>query len=164
MHTQSVSARAELFKLLLQDYVKDMKPEEVGRIVEDGCGVTLTRDQQQKIAQMRAELTGDPSASKDKAKPATARVADHKSMAMSVVNWISFVCLAFLCVVCVCVCVLFGIEIVTCLLTAKGCVEVSWRIAKKLLLCLNSCMCAHVYTKKAMCQQQARHSPGVGSS
>mmetsp|Transcript_18547 Transcript_18547/g.45540 ORF Transcript_18547/g.45540 Transcript_18547/m.45540 type:complete len:254 (-) Transcript_18547:229-990(-) len=77
---EALTPRAELFKLLLQDFVKDMKPEECGKIVEDGCGVTLTRDQQGKIAQRRADLAGDPAA-KTKQK-GSARVADHKSMDM----------------------------------------------------------------------------------
>lgn len=78
---EPLSSRLELFKLLLQDFVKENKPEEVSKIVEDGCGVTITRDQQTKIAQRRAELAGDPSAQKAKQK-GSVKVADHKSMDM----------------------------------------------------------------------------------
>ena len=49
-----------LLKLLLHDFVRDTKPEDMGRIIEEGCGVILTRDQQGKIATKRAELQGDP--------------------------------------------------------------------------------------------------------
>ena len=49
-----------LLKLLLHDFVRDTKPEDMGRIIEEGCGVVLTRDQQSKIATKRAELQGDP--------------------------------------------------------------------------------------------------------
>jgi hypothetical protein len=36
----------------------DVRIQEMGRIVEEGCGVILTRDQQSKIATKRAELQG----------------------------------------------------------------------------------------------------------
>ena len=35
----------ELLKLLMQDFVKDMKPDDMGKVIEEGAGITLTRDQ-----------------------------------------------------------------------------------------------------------------------
>lgn len=75
-----LTSRQMLLKLLLHDFVRDTKPEEMGRIIEEGCGVVLTRDQQSKIATKRAELQGDPNA-KLPGKGST-RVAEHKSLAM----------------------------------------------------------------------------------
>jgi len=76
-----LTARQMLLKLLLHDFVRDTKPEEMGRIIEEGCGVILTRDQQSKIAAKRAELQGDPNQGKGAGKGNT-RVAEHKSLAM----------------------------------------------------------------------------------
>ncbi|EKX51534.1 hypothetical protein GUITHDRAFT_161553 [Guillardia theta CCMP2712] len=76
-----LTARQLLMKVLLHDLVRDCKPEEVLRIIEEGCGLTLTREQQGKIAHKKAELQGDPSAQKQAGK-GSARVADHKSMSM----------------------------------------------------------------------------------
>lgn len=76
-----LTARQMLLKLLLHDFVRDTKPEDMGRIIEEGCGVILTRDQQGKIATKRAELQGDPNQSKGPSK-GNARVAEHKSLAM----------------------------------------------------------------------------------
>eukprot|EP00961_Rhodomonas_salina_P037517 504203-Rhodomonas_salina.1 len=59
--------------------VKELKSEDAGRIIEEGCGVVLTRDQVAKISAKRAELNNDPNANNKKG---AARVADHKSMAM----------------------------------------------------------------------------------
>eukprot|EP00802_Teleaulax_amphioxeia_P006972 Tamp_06978.p2 GENE.Tamp_06978~~Tamp_06978.p2 ORF type:complete len:398 (+),score=145.30 Tamp_06978:469-1662(+) len=77
---QPLTSRQMLLKLLLHDFVRDTKPEDMGRIIEEGCGVILTRDQQGKIATKRAELQGDPN-SKVVGKGNT-RVAEHKSLAM----------------------------------------------------------------------------------
>eukprot|EP00286_Rhodomonas_abbreviata_P011689 CAMPEP_0181318862 /NCGR_PEP_ID=MMETSP1101-20121128/17238_1 /TAXON_ID=46948 /ORGANISM="Rhodomonas abbreviata, Strain Caron Lab Isolate" /LENGTH=358 /DNA_ID=CAMNT_0023426371 /DNA_START=23 /DNA_END=1099 /DNA_ORIENTATION=+ len=74
-----LTPRQELIKVLLHDMVKELKSEDAGRIIEEGCGVVLTNDQTKKIAAKRAELTNDPNANKAKG---SARVADHKSMAM----------------------------------------------------------------------------------
>lgn len=75
-----LTARQMLLKLLLHDFVKDTKPELIGQIVEEGCGVVLTREQQSKVAAKRAELQGDPNAKT--ASKGTGRVADHKSLDM----------------------------------------------------------------------------------
>jgi hypothetical protein len=76
-----LTARQELIKLILQDFIQDTKPETVGRVIEEGCGLVLTREQQGKIATKRAEMQGDPSLQKTAGK-GTARVADHKSLDM----------------------------------------------------------------------------------
>ena len=74
-----LTSRQMLLKLLLHDFVRDTKPEEMGRIIEEGCGVILTRDQQGKIATKRAELQGDPNSKMQKG---STRVGEHKSLAM----------------------------------------------------------------------------------
>ena len=51
-----LTARQMLLKLLLADFVRDTKPEDMGRIIEEACGVILTRDQQKNIATKRAEI------------------------------------------------------------------------------------------------------------
>lgn len=76
-----LTSRQMLLKLLLHDFVRDTKPEEMGRIIEEGCGVVLTRDQQSNIAKKRAELQGDPNVNKAVGKGST-RVAEHKSLTM----------------------------------------------------------------------------------
>mmetsp|Transcript_44671 Transcript_44671/g.69909 ORF Transcript_44671/g.69909 Transcript_44671/m.69909 type:complete len:360 (+) Transcript_44671:1-1080(+) len=77
-----LTSRQELLKLIIHDFVVEMRAEDFGRIVEEGCGIVLTRDQQQKIVAAKRELTGDPNAPGKQAGKGTARVADHKSMSM----------------------------------------------------------------------------------
>eukprot|EP00284_Hemiselmis_tepida_P015032 CAMPEP_0174926720 /NCGR_PEP_ID=MMETSP1355-20121228/13965_1 /TAXON_ID=464990 /ORGANISM="Hemiselmis tepida, Strain CCMP443" /LENGTH=333 /DNA_ID=CAMNT_0016172777 /DNA_START=46 /DNA_END=1044 /DNA_ORIENTATION=+ len=72
------SSRVELLKLVMQDFVRDMKPEDMGKVVEEGCGITLTRDQTSKIATRRAEMAGDPAAQKN-SKTQVRGGGDHKA-------------------------------------------------------------------------------------
>mmetsp|Transcript_103480 Transcript_103480/g.166833 ORF Transcript_103480/g.166833 Transcript_103480/m.166833 type:complete len:289 (+) Transcript_103480:918-1784(+) len=76
-----LTARQMLLKLLLADFVRDTKPEDMGRIIEEACGVILTRDQQKNIATKRAEIQGDPNAKVPSGR-GNGRVAEHSSLAM----------------------------------------------------------------------------------
>jgi hypothetical protein len=38
-----LTSRQTLLKLMLYDFVRDTKPEDMGRIIEEGCGLVLNR-------------------------------------------------------------------------------------------------------------------------
>ena len=88
-----------MLKLLLHDLVKDTGSEVVARIISEvwqpvyccvvvfnnygnfqGCGVTLTKDQEKQVHKKRQDLTGDPNSKKAEQK--VVRPSDHKSMEM----------------------------------------------------------------------------------
>ena len=94
-----LTSRQELLKLLLHDLVKDTGSEVVARIISEvwqpvyccvfvynnfcnfqGCGVTLTKDQEKQVHKKRQDLTGDPNSKKAEQK--VVRPSDHKSMEM----------------------------------------------------------------------------------